>query len=359
MKILITPLIPVPQTTAAYYLTLNLAYMFVTQGHAVAISADKENAFHHVSLYPAAKLRKPIQIKQTTLRSYEEWMYANGALQERYLEEDYTYVEHCIQKFNPDLIITMNRLSSIMLGRKMNIRVWSIVHSDMYKQVSFPPSCLRSVNKVLSNHDLEQQFHLKNLHAWCEKRIGFGPIEVQPFSQKDKVTRIGVTSIFPPHTSRTNRVCVFIQELQKKPETMKKMILDAFQGAPYSVYASYKGCRPETIQNIHFLRATKAELLPGSIACIHDGNDYFTNQCLSRGIQQIIITNHDYIRNSNAMAAERNHFGLAIYEEELSMAKLYEQYRLLLSDDKYYYYTQAMKKITLLEGDLTNLLNDL
>ena len=134
------------------------------------------------------------------------------------------------------------------------------------------------------------------------------------------------------------------------------MIMDAFVGAPYSVYAYFPKCKPETIENIHFLQSTKAELLPGSIACIHDGNDYFTNQCLARGIQQLIVTNHDYIRHSNALSAERNKFGLAIYEDELTMSKLYEQYRLLLCDDKYYYYTQAMKKITLDEGDLTNLL---
>ena len=74
------------------------------------------------------------------------------------------------------------------------------------------------------------------------------------------------------------------------------MIIEAFHGAPYSVYACFDGSRAETIDNIHFLQSTKAELLPGSIACIHDGNDYFTNQCLARGIQQLIITNHDYIR---------------------------------------------------------------
>ena len=82
------------------------------------------------------------------------------------------------------------------------------------------------------------------------------------------------------------------------------MIIEAFHGAPYSVYACFDGSRAETIDNIHFLQSTKAELLPGSIACIHDG-----------------------------------------------------KYRLLLSDDKYYYYTQAYKKITLASGDLSMLLN--
>lgn len=356
MKILITPFIPHVQSSTAYYITLNLAYLFVSQGHTVAISASKENHFHHVSLYPCPAPTKKLFYYTKTKRTYEEWMYANGAISEKYLEDDYTCLKQCITKFKPDLIITMDRLASIMLARKHNIRIWTIVHADMYKATNFPPNCMHGINKVLTHHDLEQEYTLKTIHTYCERRIGFGPIEVQPFSPKDDVTRIGVTSIYPPHTIRTNRVCIFFQDIHARPNALRKMIQEAFQGAPYSVYAWYRGCKPETIHNIHFLQATKAELLPGSIACIHDGNDYFTNQCLARGIQQLIVTNHDFIRNANAMAAERNKFGLAIYEDELTMSRLYEQYRLLLSDDKYYYYTQAMKKITLEESDLTKLL---
>lgn len=357
MKILITPFIKYPQNTTSYFLTVNLAYLFVTQGHTVAVSADKENHFHHISLYPAANIKSPFSLSKKQQRSYEEWMYVSGATTQKYLEEDYACLDTCIQTFKPDLIITIGRLASIMLARKYKIRIWTIVHSDMYKASLFDSNCMNEVNTVLKNHSLEQEYNLKELHAKCNRRIGFGPIEVQPFHPKDDVTRIGVTSIYPPHTIRTNRVCIFFQKISISKKALRKMIIEAFQGAPYSVYACFDGSRAETIDNIHFLQSTKAELLPGSIACIHDGNDYFTNQCLARGIQQLIITNHDYIRNSNALSAERNKFGLALYEDELTMQKLYEQYRLLLSDDKYYYYTQAYKKITLASGDLSMLLD--
>ena len=357
MKILITPFIKYPQNTTSYFSTVNLAYLFVTQGHTVAISADKKNHFHHISLYPAAKIKSPFSLSKKPQRNYEEWMYVNGATTQKYLEEDYACLDTCIQTFKPDLIITMDRLASIMLARKYKIRIWTIVHSDMYKASLFDTNCMNEVNTVLKNHSLEQEYNLKELLAKCNRRIGFGPIEVQPFHPKDDVTRIGVTSIYPPHTIRTNRVCIFFQKISINKKALRKMIIEAFHGAPYSVYACFDGSRAETIDNIHFLQSTKAELLPGSIACIHDGNDYFTNQCLARGIQQLIITNHDYIRNSNALSAERNKFGLALYEDELTMQTLYEQYRLLLSDDKYYYYTQAHKKITLASGDLSMLLN--
>lgn len=357
MRILITPFIEMPKTSFAYHVTSNMAWLFSNAGHTVAISADKKNQFHQVSLYPCPTQKKPFSFVSLSQSNYEEWMYAHGAISEKYLLEDCHHIEEVIDTFHPDLIITIDRISSLLLARKRNIRIFSIVHSDMYLTHSFETTILSSLNKVLYTMNLEQVFHLKDLHQYAEKRIGFGPIEVEPYHPNDNVTRIGVTSIFPPNVIKTNRVCIFLHGLHKKPSYLKKTIIEAFNGAPYSVYAWFDGAHAENINNIHFLSNAKAEILPGSIACIHDGNTFYTNQCLARGIQQLIITNHDYIRNSNALAAERNKFGLAIFEEELTMNKLYEQYRLLLSDDKYYYYTQGLKNITLHDGDLSLLLD--
>ena len=158
MKILITPFITNPQSSTQYYIALNLAYLFVTQGHTVAISADKANNFHHVSLYPAPKPPKNIFQQTKTKRTYEEWMYANGATSEKYLTDDYDCLAQCIKKFQPDLIITLDRLASIMLARKKNIRIWSIVHSDMYKASNHLTKYLpitiwnkNSISKVYTN----------------------------------------------------------------------------------------------------------------------------------------------------------------------------------------------------------------
>ena len=172
MKILITPFIKYPQNTTSYFLTVNLAYLFVTQGHTVAISADKKNHFHHISLYPAAKIKSPFSLSKKPQRNYEEWMYVNGAATQKYLEEDYACLDTFIQTFKPDLIITMDRLASIMLARKYKIRIWTIVHSDMYKASLFDTNCMNEVNTVLKNHSLEQEYNLKELLAKCNRRIG-------------------------------------------------------------------------------------------------------------------------------------------------------------------------------------------
>lgn len=357
MRILLTPLITHPRSDTSYYLSLHIASLLRQANHIVAISSSKENRFHHVSLYPCAQLKPVFSLHPLPKRNYEEWMYANGASSAKFLEKDLSLLEETIIQFKPDLIITMDRIASVVAARKHNIPCYAIVHSDMYKTTSFDPICLTGLNAFLSENRMEQIYRLKDIYLSCEYRFGFGPIEIQPFSTNDNVTRIGIHSIMPVHVVKTNRVCIFLDQVRKDPIRMKKIITSAFEGAPYSIYAYYEGCHAQKINNIHFLSCARADLLPGSIACVHDGNDYYTNQCLARGIRQLIITDHSYIRNSNALAVQRNRFGIAMFEEDLTMENLYEQYRLLLSDDKYYYYTQAMKQITQHTGDLSQLLD--
>ena len=355
MRILITPLIRKPKADASYYLTRNLAALFRQENHQVAISASRDNAFRYASLYECPSLHRPL-LHFHTGRSYEEWLYANGASTKEYLLDDIHTISEIVDSFHPDLIITMDRIAAIMVSELRHIRCWAIVNSAMYRKTYFPASVLKDTNAVLEAFHLDQVFDLPSLYALCERRIGFGPIEVQPFIEDNQVTRIGLQSVYPLHATRTNRVCVFIPDVRKNAHALNKIITEAFLGAPYSVYVWYEGCHPSHIDNIHFLAKPKPELMPGSIAVIHDGNDYLCNACMSRGILQVMIVNHECIRSYEAQAAERNMFGLAIHEENLTMAKLYETYRTLLSDDSYYQHTEKIRKLINELPDLTDIL---
>lgn len=356
MRILITPLIRKPKADASYYLTRNLASLLMQEKHQVAISASKENGFRYASLYECPSLHKPLFHLSAGNRSYEEWLYSNGASTREYLLDDIHMISEITDSFKPDLIITMDRIAAVMVSQLKHIRCWAIVNAAMYKKSYFPSSTLKDVNSVLDAFHLDQIFHLTSLYDHCERRIGFGPIEVQPFTEENNVTRIGLQSIYPLHATRTNRVCVFIPDVNKRSHALNKIITEAFLGAPYSVYVWYEGCHPLKTDNIHFLAKPKPELMPGSIAVIHDGNDYLCNQCMARGISQVMIVNHEYIRSYEAQAAERNLFGLTIYEENLTMAKLYETYRTLLSDDTYYNHTEKIRKIINDLPDITDIL---
>lgn len=354
MRILIAPFIQCPRADAAYYITQNLAVTFSQENHAVAISGDTANHFHHASVYTCPKIKKPL-VNMKDQRSYEAWLYSHGGSTRDYLLNDLKCMDEAISHFHPDLIIVMDRPAAVMAARAKHIPCWVIVNSDMYKKTWFSSKAMDAVNEVLDNLHMEQVFTLKDLYAKCERRIGFGPIEAQPFSESQHTDRIDIASVYPIHVKQTNRVCIFLPDVHKR--SLPKILTDGFKGAPYSVYAWYRECRASRSENMHFMAAPKPDLLPGSIACVHDGNAYLMNQCLARGIPQVIITDHNYIRNYNAMCVSRNLCGLSIYENELTMGKLYETYRAVLSDDTYYYHTQALKDITCKGTDISEILH--
>ena len=129
-----------------------------------------------------------------------------------------------------------------------------------------------------------------------------------------------------------------------------------FLGAPYPVYAWYKGCKPLKEKNIQFMASMKLDYLPGAAAVIHDGNDYIFHQALAMGIPQMIVSGGGYLRSYNAQTAKRQNFGVVLQEENLSMSSLYETYRKLVSDDVYYDNTRWLMTKYEKEGDLNALL---
>lgn len=357
MKILIAPLILHPKNDAAYYVTQNLATLLHREGHVVAISADKANTFHYASFYPTATLKPKRFFANKECRSYEEWMYQRGATNQKYLTTDMTYLLDAIDHFHPDLILTYDRLAAIAAGRLKNVPVDAIVHSAIYKTASFPTSVITEYNAFLSSYQLEQVLSLKEAYKQCVHRIGFGPVEIQPFTSKAQVQRIGVASSLPMKKGLTNRVCVFLPDIHKTTLFMNKLMKDTFLGAPYDVYVWYPGCKAHKTQNIHYLAHARDDMIDGSICVIHDGNDYYMNQCMARAIPQVIIASREYARIYNALAIKRTNIGRSIYEDKLAVSNLYENFRKVLTDDSYYEANQEMKKKIYQYGDLHEFLN--
>jgi UDP:flavonoid glycosyltransferase YjiC (YdhE family) len=97
-------------------------------------------------------------------------------------------------------------------------------------------------------------------------------------------------------------------------------------------------------------------MIPGSICVIHDGNDYYMNQCIAQAIPQVIIASREYARMYNGQAVQRNGIGRYLYEEDLTMGSLYENFRTVLADDSYYDHNQEMKEKITAYGDLTEIL---
>lgn len=357
MKVLLAPYISQKNASASYFLTKNLAVLLASNGIDCAISTDGNSAFHQAAVYFAPKPKKPFFHFLEGKRSYEEWLYRSGLTNPDYLLDDAENTLDVIEHFSPNLIIAMDRPGAVIAARSDHIPCWAVVHSSLYKANSFPLKDMKGINEILSEYKLEQELDMKDFYARCQRRIGFGAIEAEPFPKQYDVDRFGLMSIYPAREGRTNRLCIFFTEMNRSPSTLQKLIEEAFLGAPYAVNAWYPGAHPESHQNIRTHAEMNPELIPGCIAVIHDGNAYVANRCQALGIPQLVITDHSYLRSDIALAAERNKYGTYLYEDRLTMSKLYETYRQMLSDDDYYYGAERIKKKTAQEGDLFNILN--
>lgn len=356
MKILFAPYIKDSKADWSYWLTENLITLFTSNGENCAVSSIYEGIFHHAALYPEGEKNIPLSLFHGG-RSYEEYLYRIGAIDRKYLEDDVSCMCEAMDKFKPNLVIVMDRPSAIIAARLKNVPCFVIVHSFMYKSAKFPTKVLHNFNAVLSSCGLEQELSLKDFYAKCDRRIGFGSISTDPFLSKDNVERIGMMSVYPARSTTTNRMCMFLSESKRSSSSYRKLIRDSFLGAPYAVHAWYPGAKPETMDNIKILSYMKPEMIPGSIAVIHDGNPYVANRCMALGIPQLIIANHSYMRSDLARMVERCKAGMLIYEDALSMASLYETYRQMLTDDEYYFGCQKIKEEIFELGDLSEFLN--
>ena len=357
MKVLIAPLIVHPRCDAGYHIAKQLTELFIAHDITCAVSADSHNDFHHVSLYPSPKPRKPLFNFGADNRAHEEWLYSNGHFSKQYIENDYASLCAAIDQFQPDLIISYDRPAALMAALQRQIPCWEFVVPAMYRNAYFPTRCMHGLNAVLEENNMVQQLNLQYFYDKAIRRIGYGPIETAPYLSENNVTRIGSAAIPQKKETRTNRVCIFISEYDGNAITLRNMIDSAFLGAPYYVYVSIPAITAHKESNLHYLRYPDVKLINGASAIIHDGNDFYFNQALVYGVPQMIIADHSYERNFNALATTRYKFGRYIFEEDLSMAALYEGYRTLMSDDMYYENTQIMRTKIEQYNDISELLN--
>ena len=334
MKILIAPFIARPKAGSAYHITRTLSDLFSQRQHAIAVSASPKNSIASASLFEAAVPKKPLFFLHDQY-SYEEWLYGWGASSEEYLEQDIACIEEAITQFRPDLIIVIDRIAALIAARKRKIPSLCIVNTSMYRNSAFPVKILQPANRILSAAGLEQVFRISDLYNYASERAVFGAIQLQPVPADIDVKRFGTVSYIKPLSEDPKDVYISFSAMHKKSTALKKMIIETFKGAPYQVNASIADTEAEKVQNIHFLSVHRDDLMRNAAAVIHDGSDYICDICCSCAIPQLIITDHNYGRTANALAARRYGFGVMCDENEMSVASLYENYRRLISSDRF------------------------
>ena len=337
MKVLIVPAILQPEYDTAWFLAQNLTDLSLTRkGWKTAVCTSHAESFRKAVCFPAPKPSSfhLNRMFSASTRTYEQAMYSSGLSDAAYLKSDLKSIEEAIDSFHPDAVFIINRTAAILACRSRNIPCWGYVHPGMLRGRRAPVKCLEDLNEVLRQNKQEQVFRIFELYEKIEHRICFG-FEWPASLPAGQVDNIGCMSIFPLQKPKTAKLCIFLHHSPLRRNELRKLLCDSFKGAPYQVYVWYPGCQTQTTGNMHFMDDLRISALPGSIACIHDGEDYIFNQCLNDGLPQLVLNGPHCIRAYNAFSVQHMKNGLMMNEEDLTMQTLYETFRRMTADDSY------------------------
>ena len=354
MRILILPFIAKPKTGSAYRLTKSLISALSIKRNAIAVSASAENGFRHISLYPETSPDPVHPLHAVKKRSYEQWLAEQGAGTEKYLNKDADTIANIIERFRPDLIIVIDRIAGAAAAKEKKIPCWAVVSSSVYRNVDVS-TYMKSFNRFLSSRKMEQVFTLKDLYDTCDKRIGFGPSSVHPFPSSSDIMRIGMRCIRPVIMPSEKRITVYFDDTSIRAGKLRRLLITAFHDRECEVRAGYPGCYIENTGCLKFLPYFREDLLSGSELVIHDGSSWLMDACIARGIPQIIIHDHSYIRSWNGQNLERTGLGIRIPEKELTAERLSKCTAKILNDPSYAEKAAEVMQEAYALGDLCSL----
>jgi hypothetical protein len=332
-----------------------LLHTFNSAGFDTALSSCKAPEAR-AAYYPCPRPSAPLFNFHADNRTIEEYMYSAGLLSEKYTKDDLASLQEAINAFSPELIIALNRPAALCAAELNSLPCWVIVHPAMYRGFWFPSHCLKGFNAVCSSYKLEQQLSLSSFYAKADRRIGFGPLSFSPFMSSDSVSRLGFMCE-ASHPSPAQDTIVFMPgEISRSDHYLKKLILSAFQGSSAKVIVTdWK--EDDIYDNIRFRKGFRPSDLDHASVLIHDGSSYMVSLAIAHNIPQIIISDHTCFRSFNAVSLQRTKAGIFLYEEDLTMASLYEAYRTILSDDAYRTGTEALRKESERRGSIKELVD--
>lgn len=305
-------------------------------------------------VYPAFAIHKPWFTMHLDNRSYEEYMYSSGYLNEKFLDQDVALVHEIIEKENIELVIGYDRPGAILASYLDNIKQWVLVSQGMYRNFYFSPKVLTGFNRVCSVYNYPQQLSLASFYAKASRCIGLGGVSSSVFDDQNTVCRIGTLRFDEIRFMSENSICVYLDGMHAHRQ--ESVLKEAFVGAKHR-FLVYGAKEEEYIDNMMFLKNIDLESSLHASFVIHAGSEYMTQYLLSHGIPQCIVSDHTCKRGANASLVERCHLGIRIYEEEMNVKRLYEGYRKMIQDTLYKECSEHLSQDAKNNGNLKQLVD--
>ena len=350
---MILPSLAVSDCGSAVLIARQIAAMLKTEGIDTGICADRKSKFSGIAFFEAPS---PASLRLgRTGTTAEEYLRGRNVLSASYLNKDYRAVCKAIEEYSPDLLIEIERPSAIAAAAVYELPVFSVVSGGTFRFRSFRADTLNGLNAFLNDLGLEQVLHLRELYRFSQC-FAFGPAEFLPPFPGVRTASFGISAIAPVSMPHDRALSIAFCETGISARRMRQIISDAFQGAPYDVFIHDSTQHPGKNGNLHFQNLQRTNTINGSRVCVHDGSDALTQYCAALGIPQIILYDDSYQRAWNAACLQRSGAGLIMHEGELCMERLYELYRQILADSRFFEEAKRLQEDVYDRGDAANML---
>jgi UDP:flavonoid glycosyltransferase YjiC (YdhE family) len=346
MKVLITPMAAIAETSGPFSRAKTLAIGLLQKSHTPAFCAAKDINYQSVEGVREyfAPLPSPMGLpmiigkrafaiaqrlgiqQRRKVRSFEEVLFIVGAIQERFFAEDVLALRKAIQEFKPDVVYAEFRPAAIVAAKMENVPVAISYSYPARKAYASSPQYSRGVKRFLRQQGLADIGSVLDIFEWADLKIVPSCYELEPIDDPKVVFTGPFTALHPhPPTSAAdkNAIVVYMGNGSITYPTQLSVLEQAVQGGEYHIYIASYQANPIHQDNLHLAKRFDFDtLLPRAIAFINHGGQNSILSGIMCGVPQIIFPGNVFERQYNAASIERLSLGRCYPDAQFTPAAI-------------------------------------
>lgn len=334
MRVLITPMAAMVETSGPFSRTVSLCHKLIEKGHSVALCAAEDLNYHRIEdvknyyspiptplgmpMFIGKRMFKLVQFlglqQKKKVTSFEQVLHFVGAINYKLFSKDVFYIRKAIQNFKPDVVYAEARIAAIVAAKLENVKVVTGYSYPIQKSFACNPEYSKGVNKFLKENKLPRVESVLDIFNWADLRVVPSSYELEPIADKN-VVFTGPFSI--PNNrygeSCKNKILAYMGNGTISPNTVINELTKAFENTNYQVYIATEQLKPFTKGNIIVDRRFNFnELMPEAIAFINHGGQNSIMTGLMFSVPQIICAGNVFERQYNASSIVKLKAGISL-----------------------------------------------
>jgi UDP:flavonoid glycosyltransferase YjiC (YdhE family) len=336
MKLLIAPMaIPAGESQGPMSRARALAIEARKRGHEVAFCAAEDPNYRPVegvanfraplpSLFGLppwlggllARLGPLLGVQQriaARIRSFEQVLALLGATARPFFARDVENVRQAIRAYQPDVVITMQRLSAIVAARLERVAVAADYGYLLQPSVASSPGCSAGVRAYLRENGLPNVHSALELFDWVDLKFVASSYDLEPI-KGENVIHVGPLQPSAPAAGASeprDRIVAYMGTGALSPRRVLRVLTEAFGETPFQVYLASQQLAPLQRGGVRVQPFFDFDaLLPGAVVSIHHGGQNSVMKALIHGVPQLIVSGSHFERGYNADSVVRLQAGV-------------------------------------------------